>query len=487
MELGKNRNNYVRFAFIGLASGLYPILFYYTYNFSLINSWRHLGFFAGLFLLFPIATFIILHFWSKRSAKTYPWRSITTFLNTFLFLNFIQLCLFAKIQWWITFVVLIISVILAKYMSRFLNRIVFFQYLLAGIAMFSFVPRLLSQLNYSNEWMNQPDDIEAVVFKKKPNVYYIQPDGYVNFSEIDRGYYGVDNSTFKSFLEEQGFKNYPDVRSNYTATLESNSATFAMKHHYYNNGFNFSEIVNARETIVTKNPVLDIFKNNGYTTYFLPEIPYLITNLPEMGYDVSNFGEKDISLVTQGLQGRKEVMPEVKKALDDTINSPKFFFIELFSPGHVTSHQNESKGKEVEKEEYLKKLADANKKMEALISMIRAKDPDGLILIMGDHGGYVGFDYMLELQEKQTDRDLIYSAFSTQLSIFWPHGEAPIYDTQLKTTINTFRILFAYLGDRPAYLENLQEDASYSIILKGATKGIYKLVNEWGEVVFEKL
>jgi hypothetical protein len=477
----------VKFAFIGLAAGLYPILFYYTYNFSLINSWKHLGFFAGLFLLFPVATFMVLYLFSKRSTKNYPWMSIATFLNAFFFLNFIQLCLFARMQIWITLLVLMASLILGKYTHRFLGKMVLFQFLLAGISLFSFVPRLLSQLNYSSEWMVQPDDIEQVVFKRTPNVYYIQPDGYVNFSEIDRGYYGVDNSSFKSFLEAQGFKNYPDVRSNYTATLESNSATFAMKHHYYNNGFNFSEIVNARETIITKNPVLDIFKNNGYTTYFLPEIPYLITNLPEMGYDVTNFGEKDISLVTQGLQGRKEVMPGVEKALDDTSDAPKFFFIELFSPGHVTSHQNESKGKEVEKEEYLRKLGDANKKMEELISMIRAKDPDGLILIMADHGGYVGFDYMLELQEKQSDRDLIYSAFSAQLSIYWPNKEAPLYDAQLKTTINTFRILFAYLGDHSAYVDHLQEDASYSIILKGATKGIYKYINEQGEVVFEKL
>lgn len=446
-----------------------------------------MGFFAGLFLILPIGIFSTLYVISKRSSKNYSWMSVATFLNAFLFLNFVQLCLFAGIQWWISLLVLLVSLILGKYAHRFLNRILFFQFLLAGIALYSFVPRMLSQLNYSTEWMIQPDAIEAVVFKKKPNVYYIQPDGYVNFSEIDRGYYSVDNSAFKSFLEEQGFKNYPDIRSNYTATLESNSATFAMKHHYYNNGFNFSEIVNARETIITKNPVLDIFKNNGYTTYFLPEIPYLITNLPEMGYDVCNFGEKDISLVTQGLHGRKDVLPDVKKALEDPSDAPKFFFIELFSPGHVTSHRNESKGKEIEKEEYLKKLGEANKKLEEMISFIRATDPNGLILIMGDHGGYVGFDYMLELQTKQIDRDLIYSAFSTQLSIYWPQGEAPLYDEQLKTTINTFRILFAYLSDQASFTEQLQEDSSFSIVLKGATKGIYRYIDERGEVVFEKL
>ena len=101
--------------------------------------------------------------------------------------------------------------------------------------------------------MVQPDDIEKVQFKKRPNIYYIQPDGYVNFSEMVKGYYKNDNSAFKHFLEDNGFKNYDDIRSNYTSTLVSNSATFSMMHHYYNNGFNFTEIANAREIIISKN------------------------------------------------------------------------------------------------------------------------------------------------------------------------------------------------------------------------------------------
>lgn len=487
MEKDRSRNSYFKFALIGLATGLYPILFYYTYNFTLINSWKHFGFFLGLFVFVPVGTFILFNFWKNRTKRKINWQALATFINSFLFLNYIQLCLFAGIQWWVTLIVLVGAVLLAYKAYRHLRKIVVFQFLLASIALFTFIPRLLSQLNYSDAWMLQMDDIEQVTFKKKPNVYYIQPDGYVNFSEIGKGHYQVDNTKFEAFLKDQGFKNYDNFRSNYTATLESNSATFVMKHHYYNNGFNFSEIMNARETIITKNPVLDIFKNNGYITYFLPEIAYLLTNFPDMGYDYCNFSEDEISLVTQGLQGRKEVFPELKNAMEDSLHDAKFFFIEIFSPGHVNSSKSETKGQVVEKENYLERLWDSNRKLEEIITYIRQTDPEGLILIMADHGGYVGFDYMLQLRQKQHDRDLIYSGFSSQLSIYWPEGTPPDFDDHFKTTVNTFRLLFTYLSGDVKYLNALQEDASYSIILDGATKGVYKLIDEKGDVVFEKV
>ena len=37
-----------------LAAGLYPLLFYYTNNYKMINSWEHLGYFVSIFLLLPM-------------------------------------------------------------------------------------------------------------------------------------------------------------------------------------------------------------------------------------------------------------------------------------------------------------------------------------------------------------------------------------------------------------------------------------------------
>ncbi len=361
------------------------------------------------------------------------------------------------------------------------------QLILAIISLFWLVPTIQNQWAYSNEWTTQPDTIEEVKFTKKPNVYYIQPDGYVNISELGKGFYEyIDNSEYWEFLRENGFKIYPGIRSNYSSTLVSNSSTFTMKHHYYNNGFNFSEITNARNIIVSDNPVLNIFKNNGYKTHFFAEYAYLLSNFPEMGYDVCNFDYDDIGFITKGFDKRQDVSIPLKKYISEEKNTPKFFFIELLKPGHVESDKNKTLGKMEEAKKYASNLAIANERLTELITIIKENDPDGLIVIMADHGGYVGYDYMLEVREKTLERDLVYSAFSTQLSINWPKGEAPEIDKHFKSGINTFRILFSYLSDNNTYLEHLQEDATYTIIKSGAPRGVYKCIDSDGNVIFEK-
>ncbi len=469
-----------------LASGLYPVIFYYTNNYSLINSWKHLGFFIVFFLVVPVLTFLVI---SKlfKTPKLKKWdKHILPFLNIFSFFMFIQLCLYAKTQWLFSSIIFVAALLFGIYLYAYLKKVIAIQLLLVVVGLFWLFPTIKTQLTYSSQWSIQPDDIEEVVFKKRPNIYYIQPDGYVNYSEMDKGYYNVDNTEFWNFLEENNFKSYPDIRSNYTSTLVSNSATFSMMHHYYNNGFNFTEIANAREIIISKNPVLDIFKNNNYKTHFIAEISYLLNNFPEMGYDACNFDYDDIAFITDGFKREEDILKPIEAFLDVDKERSKFFFIEIFKPGHVSSKEHETTGAAKELELYKKNLKIANKRLVRVIDLIQERDPEGLIMIMADHGGYAGYDHMLEIRKKTSDRDLLYSAFSTQLSIKWPHGEAPKFDTKFKTGVNVFRILFSHLSEEEKYLENLQNEGSYTIIEEDAPKGVYKVIDDEGNVTFEK-
>jgi hypothetical protein len=72
------------------------------------------------------------------------------------------------------------------------------------------------------------------------------------------------------------------------------------------------------------------------------------------------------------------------------------------------------------------------------------------------------------------------------LAIKWPENNAPDFDTKLKTNVNLFRVLFSYLADNTSYLKALEVDKSYTIIKDGAPAGIYEVINENGEVVFNK-
>ena len=140
-----------------------------------------------------------------------------------------------------------------------------------------------------------------------------------------------------------------------------------------------------------------------------------------------------------------------------------------------------------QRERYLNKLKEANSFLRKVINYIETTDPNSLIIISADHGGFVGMNTTLEARSKLTDRDLVYSIFTAQLAIKWPNNLAPNYDDKLKTPVNLFRVLFSYLSENEKYLDNLQNDKSFIQIESGAPFGVYEYINEEGEVTFNKI
>lgn len=471
---------------VGVAAGLYPVLFYYTNNYSLIDSWSHLLYFATVFLLTPALLFIVIAYVIKNSFFSSVQKYILPFFNLLFFFFFIKLALFAGIKWSFVFLILILAALGAFFLSNHFKKIVQMQLILALIGFFYLVPTVYKQVNYSKEWMIQPDAIEEAIFTTTPNIYLIQPDGYVNFNMLKNELYAFDNSLFETYLDTIGFTLYPYFRNNYAATLPSNSSLFAMKHHYYNKGSNFSEIINARNVIMGNNSVLKILKQNGYTTSFIAQKPYFLVNKPNIAYDFVNFSESEISFITSGLEVEKDVAQALQSQFNDTITSPIFTFIQLLLPGHITSKSIDSKGKEGERQRYLEQLEKSNIKLTQLLNLITTNDPKAMIIIMADHGGYVGLEYTEQSYLKIENVALQKSIFGSALAIKWPKNEPPLYDTKIKTSVNLFRIITAYLSENKAYLAHLENDGSYVVIREGAPKGIYNYFNDSGEPIFKR-
>ena len=109
-----------------------------------------------------------------------------------------------------------------------------------------------------------------------------------------------------------------------------------------------------------------------------------------------------------------------------------------------------------------------------------------MVVIVADHGGFVGMDYTLECKIKQSDPGIIKSIFTSALAIKWPDAKPPSFDDRLRTNVNLFRILFAYLGEKESLLQNLQPDTSFSVIESEAPFGVYQYINAEGEIVFNK-
>jgi len=471
----------------GFCAGFYPVLFYYSNNFGLVNSWDHLGFFLINFLCLPMAAcFVGYKLFGISTLKRWQ-RYVLPFVNMFAFLFLLKICLYAGLQKKISLGILVFSLVYTWLLWKHYKKVMIFQLLLAITGMYTFTNTLISQTRFTKEWMEQPDDIRSVRFVKDPNIYVIQPDGYVNFSEISGGEYHYDNSAFKGYLDTQGFTHYDGFRSNYASTLSSNSSAFMMKHHYYNKGTSFNEGINARNIIMGDNPILEIFRDNGYKSYFIAEKPYLMMNRPELGFDYTNYSYQDIPYITSGLRLDRDLGPDFAETIDDGYTGTRFYFMEMLNPGHIPNQAANSEGPEQERLNWLESLEWANEKLSGLIDQIVTHDPDAMIIILADHGGYVGLNISSDSTVKTQDRDIIHSMFSSQLSVRWPNGVAPPFDGQLKSSVNLFRILFSYLSEDQKYLQHLQADDSYMIIYEGAPKGVYRLLDSNDNVTFEKV
>ena len=470
----------------GLATGLYPILFYCSNNYSLVNSWGHLLYFIFYFLCCPVFIFFFLNFIIKKNILGKWGKYVLPFFSVFIFLFLMAISYYAGFDKKMSMLVFIASLGFSFFFYKQVKKVIVIQLIFACIGIYTLTPSILKEINYSNDWMNQPDDIENVKFTKKPNVYFIQPDGYANISELKKENYNVDHSEFENFLIKENFKYYEDFRSNYASTLSSNSSIFMMKHHYYFNEKNFSEAIKTRDIIITKNPVLDIFKNNNYKTHFIAEMPYLLLNRPDFGYDVCNFNYKDISYIGTGLGERQDILTPLIDNINTAPNTPKFFFIEIFNPGHVHGNERDSLGEEGERQLWKNCKENADIKLIEIISAIKERDPNSLIVIMADHGGFVGMEYTGQTYFKTQDRDIVYSIFTSILAIHWPNGIAPDFDTSFSSSVNVFRILFSYLSDNETYLQNLQPNESYVILKDKEFSGVYQYIDENGNITLEK-
>jgi hypothetical protein len=469
-----------------IAAGLYPLLYYYDKNFTLINSWSQFFFFLCFYLLIPIISFYLLYTVFIKIPPVHKYtKYLIPVLNLCLFVFLIVISTYGFNNKILT-IALVCAFILAVLLKDHFKKIIILQFILSGLVFAKLVPDLFRHITYSSDWMEQADNIEGVVFKKKPNVYIIQADGYANFSELKEENYNFDNSDFESFLEEKDFKLYENYRSNYISTLSSNSSMFAMKHHYYNTpkpGLN--ELYNARDIIVGDNPVVSIFKKNSYKTFLLIETPYLLVNKPEIGYDYSNIGLEEVAYMANSKRKRRDLLKELEEMVPENKNSNNFYFIEKISPGHVSTFKSGSSGIDQERLEYIENLKNANNWLKDTIDYITKVDSNSLIVLVADHGGFVGLEYSMQSKEKLKEDHLVKSIFTSALAIRWPEQE-PDFSNKLQTNVNLFRILFSYLSEDEKYLENLQEDKSYSVMEKGAPFGVYELINEKGEVVFNK-
>jgi hypothetical protein len=465
---------------VSVLPGLYSLLYLYKKNYTLVNSGEQLLGLTIKFIVFPVIGFLVLDVLFK---KFLPQHRVKLFYSFLIICSacFISLMVFMGWRWkaliLLGVLVIISSFFVAKHYKKFVLLLLFMTVIAAVQLAYFYVTKIDPQQNWS-----ESQNFEKLSFTKKPNIYLIQPDGYVGRKTLKNLPYSTSNDEFYKSLDEKGFSFNDDYRSNYNSTLTSNSALFNAQQHYFKFGILSNELLNARASIIGSNPVLRTFKNNGYTTSLITETTYFFTNRAEMMFDYSNIEESDLSYFPYFKQGIDIIAP-LQKQLDKQSTESTFTFIQMLAPAHISVNKSQSLGVEEEGKAYLQRLETSNKEIIKMVELIAAKDANAIIMLVADHGGFVGLNYTGEAYQNPTDDVQIkHSIYSSLLATKTPTDFSD-YLISIKSSVSVFPNLFAYLSDKKPV--EIKDDGSYMHISEGAEQGIYRYFDNDGTPVTE--
>lgn len=469
----------------GFIIGLYPLLFFYSNNYPFVNHWQHFLVYTAIYIVLPCCITVISYFIFNRIPPLKPYKKHLLFV-LLIFLTSVFMCqvLYFTFKKKILLGILILSCLLSIKLYHQYKRIIFIIVILMLFPMFKCFIHIYEHIRPS-QWTKIEDTIVKAKFIIKPNVYMIQPDGYVSRKVLEAEPYSY-KTDFYDWLAVNDFTVYNNFNSNYPASITSNASMFAMKHHYFDDVlFPDIEMPKGRKTIMDNNAVA-IFKNNGYETFYIAQEEYFQQNKIEGNYDHYNIKTSEIPLFTRGGKLVKNVNKDLEDGMAFVSEKPKFFFVEKVLPHHIHFDAPQANRIKTERQLYINKLEEANAWLKKTVAMINAKDSNAVIIILADHGGWVGMQDFNEFY-KTNDRSLINSTFGNLAAIQWKGINHLPYDAKLKSNVNVFRVLFACLSENKSYLDHMEGDASFNLRPDNFfSKTVYKLIDQEGKVVNKK-
>lgn len=470
--------------------GCYAITYLYLKNYTIVNSWQQLLSFVSCFIILPSILLVTLDFFFK---KKYPNKRMQLYWS-FLAINFsiiFSLSIYLGWRWKALILFGVLIIISSFFIAKHYKKFVILLSIMLLIAVGQLVFFMLTIALPSDDWIEVPK-FESYSFKKKPNVYLIQPDGFIGQPAANNSIYQLDNSSFYTSLEEKGFQFNHDFRSNYSSTLSSNSTLFTGQHHYLPTAASTAELMGARDIILGDNPVLRTFKKNGYQTHLILQHSYLMLNFPDVAYNSNNVSFNELSPLLPNYYLNKDYHSDFEKQLSVTLESdaPQFYFIEMLHPAHISYSKDGEDDEQIIEREKLKYAEEIDKIVPVIIEiseLIKAKDPEAIIIIAADHGGFAGFTHTGQAYSIITNnKELKQSVFNSLLSIKAPKAFEP-YQKEIKSTVAVFPLLFDYLSDKPVLNQYSFDHSSYLFINSEKDKGLYRYFDSNGKPLSEKV
>jgi hypothetical protein len=514
---------------LALLAGLWPIAFYISNNWFMFEPSR-IPFIVGAFTSIIWLTLSLFYF-----VLSQLWRRVLNpneskaALRIFVFVSILVMAYLLRRPFspMVSFsVFLVIAVLIALTLAWFIPRVHIFRVNIV-LAVMS-LPVLGMGLNSIFSTRSGPtifphteigfdakeDALRQAIyaqvrFSKKPNVYYIVPDGYPN-AEALKAIFNLEAKDFHEQLESSGFAIYPSIFTNYSDTLSSMSSVLGMDHHYYRGTVGNLEFLDARKFIVsTENPVVKIFRNNGYQIHYVHQDDFLFSSgcLVDSCWPMPFWGSELMGVlvstqfkstpllarvrqaiaarggVAQDKQTRLELfMQRAREHIDSMAEQhiPHFTYMHLDSPSHSLPGPQTSEQLASFRKDYGKEIQLANDEILGIVSHILTRDTNALIIVNADHGAW-GYGNTLytnkELLAGISDYLVGLDHLGALLAIRWPDA-VPRYDQDLRTNVNLFRHIFSYLSESKEILTTKVPDDGFVWSRVGVQKKVRKVMDD---------
>jgi hypothetical protein len=327
-----------------------------------------------------------------------------------------------------------------------------------------------------------------VRLRERPDVYFIVPDGYPSRTAL-RAVFGIDDGGLEEGLAAQGFTEYDGVFSNYMYTVSSISASLGMRHHQYRGNVGNAELLGGRPFITSdRNPVVHVFRNNGYQVSYVHQLEYLFTM--GCGIDLCSPTPAWVDalellpgFLRRAFAGDRSLPSLERRALDQidaalATDTPQFLYVHFQAPNHSLTFEQSREELAAFRSTFGDRIQTANATLLSLVSRILSRDDDALIIVSADHGAW-GFGTTMwaehSVLESVPDPLIALDHLGVRLAIRWPSGEPPD-GTPIRSNVNLFRHVLAYLSGNDALLKDLAPDDGYLVRGRGDESVILQAV-----------
>jgi hypothetical protein len=342
---------------------------------------------------------------------------------------------------------------------------------------------------------------QPVRLRSKPNIYLFMLESFHDRATI-RDEYSFDVPEFYTGLEERRFQFHDRVIANYHNTLNSIASLLNMRHHYWEGQFGNEDMRRSFFEELSANAVFRTVKENGYQVHLYDEsrrtfryrtrwmdtanfeqldqasawvaitnvIDDIIPDMFRLSLPVEQL-ERDATLVEATINSRGEPVIESFREQyprEFSAAQPQFFFLH-FGASHMPTSQQPllTEPRPDWKQRYETKFRAVAPILTETLDLILSRDPEALIILIGDHGAFAYGRYRETLERKMevdgANRYFRENGFTPEraarnlagvmLAIRWPSGlqlSAPLPDTV--SHVNLFPYIFANLtGERLRY------------------------------------